>query len=125
MGFRYDSSFASFAKLNFSILPANIIQKQGEEFTIHCTLYIPEPYERFIRSHPLLADTTRVGVFNKAGWQKDIFTSLSLSQMVNRKEFDLTINPGLSKGNYYLIFSINNSYYNGTHNSEKIKLIVE
>jgi Dolichyl-phosphate-mannose-protein mannosyltransferase len=125
MGFRYDSSFASFAKVNFTVIPGNIIENQGKELTIHCTVHIPEHYERFIRSHALLTDTTRIGVFNKTGWQKDIFTSLSLNQMVDQKEFTLIINPGLSKGTYYLLFSINNSYYNGTHNSDKIKLMVE
>ena len=125
LGFKYDSSFASFAKIIVTVNPQKITVKQGEEFTLLCKLQMPEQYERFIRSHPSLTDTTRIGIFNKEGWQKDIFTILSLHQVVDQKEFELKINPGLNKGKYFLRFSINSGYYNATHNSDKISLAVE
>ena len=102
-----------------------IAAKEGASLIIPCKVEMPEQYETFIRSHPSLSVTIRIGVFNKRGWQKDIFTILSLRKMVDDKKFDLTINPGLMKGKYYLRFSIQNGIYNSTHNSDKIELVVE
>ncbi len=45
--------------------------------------------------------------------------------MLNKKEFDLGINPGLPKGKYFLRFSIQSANYNPTHNSDKIELTIE
>ncbi len=89
IGYKYDSSFASFGKVQF-VTPKKITAKEGESFTIPCNVQMPEQYEDFIRNHQSLSDTTRIGVFNKKGWQKDIFTILSLRKMVDEKKFDLT-----------------------------------
>ena len=45
--------------------------------------------------------------------------------MIEEKEFQLTVNPGLEKGKYYLRFAIQNGNYGATHNSEKIELIID
>jgi len=124
IGYWYDSSFVSFSKVNFKT-QKKIVTKEGAEFTLHCDVEIPALYEKFIRTHPVLSDTTRIGVFNNKGWVKDIFTILSLHQMVDKKNFDLTINPGLPKGKYFLRFAIQSGFYNPTHNSDKIELVVE
>ena len=124
VGYKYDSSFASFAKVAITT-PKKITIKEGEAFTISCNVQMPGQYEAFIRSHPSLSDTTRIGVFNKKGWEKDLFTHLSLRKMIDAKKFDLTINPELAKGKYYLRFSIQNGLYNSTHNSNKIELVIE
>jgi hypothetical protein len=124
MGYIYDSSFASFAKVIF-ITPKKITVKEGDSFTIPCTAQMPEQYETFIRNHSDLSDSTRIGVFNKKGWQKDIPTTVSLRKIVDENKFNLTINPELMKGKYYLRFSIQKGFYNSTHNSDKIELVVE
>jgi hypothetical protein len=124
MGYKYDSSFVSFAKVIF-ITPKKITVKEGDSFTIPCTVQMPEQYKTFIRNHSTLSDSTRIGIFNKKGWQKDISTTLSLRKIVDENKFDLTINPELMKGKYYLRFSIQSGFYNSTHNSDKIELVVE
>ncbi len=124
IGFKYDSSFACFTKINISVGAKKIVAKEGEEILLKCRFKIPENYSSFIQSHPILNDTTRVGIFNKTGWIKDIFTNLSLQQMNQMKEIELPIMPGLLKGKYFLLFSINIGYYNGTHNSDKIGLVI-
>jgi Dolichyl-phosphate-mannose-protein mannosyltransferase len=124
MGYKYDSSFVSFAKVIF-ITPQKKIVKEGDSFTMPCIVQMPEQYKTFIRNHSTLSDSTRIGVFNKKGWQKDIPTALSLRKIVDENKFDLTINPELKKGKYYLRFSIQNGFYNSTHNSDKIELVVE
>jgi Dolichyl-phosphate-mannose-protein mannosyltransferase len=125
IGYKYDSSLASFAKIKISTVPQKIVIDEGKEFALTCHFEIPGYYSSFILSHPLLNDTTRIGLFNKNGWIKDIFTGLSLKQMNEQKEREIQIDPSLPKGKYYLIFSINNGYYNATHNSDKIGLIIK
>jgi Dolichyl-phosphate-mannose-protein mannosyltransferase len=124
IGYKYDSSFVSFAKVVINT-PKKIRIKEGESFTISCAVQMPEQYEIFIRTHSPLSDTTRIGVFNKKGWQQDIFTVLSLEKMATDKKIELTIDPRLTKGKYYLRFSIQTGFYNATHNSDKIELIVD
>ncbi|MES1214260.1 MAG: glycosyltransferase family 39 protein [Bacteroidota bacterium] len=125
VGFNYDSSLASFAKIKISAVLKNTVVKEGEEILLTCHFEIPEHYSSFIQSHSLLSDTIRIGVFNKSGWVKDVFTGLSLKQMNETKKMELQIMPGLPTGKYYLLFSINSSYYNATHNSNKIGVAVK
>jgi hypothetical protein len=66
-----------------------------------------------------------VGVFNKYRWLEDLPVFDSLYEVV-QKPVKLTLSPQLPKGNYYLIFSILHiGTITATHNSEKIKLIIE
>jgi hypothetical protein len=124
VGYKYDSSFTSFSKINF-VAPKKITAKEGQEFTMPCVVQMPEQYKSFIRNHQSLSDTIRIGVFNKKGWVKDILTPLSLHNIINQKNIYLAVNPALEKGKYYLRFSIRNGYYNPTHNSNKIELMIE
>ena len=127
IGYKYDSLFISFAKITI-LVPKKITgrEDENEAILIPCELKIPVQYESFIRSHQLVSDTTRIGIFNKKGWLKDMFfTTLTLRNMIDNKNFDLIINPKLPKGKYYLRFSVQSGYYNSTHNSDKIELIIE
>ncbi len=125
VGFMYDSSFASFAKINISTDSKKYVAKEGEEIPLKCRFEIPDNYSSFIRSHPFLNDTTRIALFNKRGWVKDIFTGLSLHQMNEHQEIEMKINPALPKGKYYFLFAINSGHYDATHNSNKIELEIE
>jgi len=123
--YKYDSSFSSFAKVQF-IPTENIIRiKEDSLLSITIKPNCPAHYLAYIRSHPGLRIKTVVGVFNKYDWLRDIQVGLSLSQLVQQQN-TLTLNTHLPKGRYYLIFSI---YHIGTltptHNSKKIELIVE
>ncbi|MBK5271616.1 MAG: glycosyltransferase family 39 protein, partial [Bacteroidia bacterium] len=125
IGFRYDSSFAFFARITISTDTKKIVIKEGEEILLKCHFEIPTNYSSFIRSHRFLNDTTRIGIFNSKGWIKDVFTGLSLQQMNEQKEIELQIIPKLPAGKYYLLFSINSGDYKGTHNSNKIELVIK
>ena len=66
-----------------------------------------------------------LGVFNKHGWLEDLPISNSLYELA-QKPAKLKFDPRLPKGNYYLIFSILHvGTVTPTHNSEKIKLIID
>lgn len=125
VGYRYDSSFVSFAKINIDLFPKKITAKAGQPITLNCHFSIPPLYANFIQSHPQLYDTARLGVEDATGWIGKILTPLTLHQMNSQQEVALTVYPNLPKGKYLLRFAINCGYRNPTHNSDKIKLIVE
>lgn len=124
VGYVYDSSFASFSKVQFKT-SNNLVVKEGQSIVIKCQVEMPTLYEQFILNHSSLSDTILIGAFNKKGWVKDIETTLSLNKITSQKEFDLTITPALEKGKYFLRFSIRSGWFNPTHNSDKIELVVE
>ena len=125
IGYMYDSSLMSFAKINIMVTPKKIRIKEGEEFMLNCKFDIPEHYSSFINSHNIVNDTIRIGIFSKQLWIKDVFTDLRLKEINNKKQTGVEINPGLPKGKYYLRFAINCGYNNPTHNSDKIEMQVE
>ncbi len=125
LNYKYDSAFASFAKVK--IVPSeNIIKvKENSPFSIEVHTELPPKFYNYIISHPELRIEMVAGVFNKYGWLEDLPVSASLFDFI-QKLTGLHFNPGLPKGNYYLIFSILHiGTVTGTHNSEKIKLVIE
>jgi hypothetical protein len=56
---------------------------------------------------------------------KDVFTPISLKQVVQQPAGSVTLKPQLPPGVYYFLFAINNGPYYPTHNSRKIKLIIK
>lgn len=125
VGYKYDSSFASFAKVNIEVAPSEINCKAGDSLSVSYQFQIPTYYARFIEAAKNLQDTTRVGIFNSKGWVKDVYTSISLKQAVQQPAGSLTWKPQLPPGVYYFLFAINNGTYYPTHNSRKIKLIIK
>jgi hypothetical protein len=121
IGYRYDSSFASFAKLIFKYSGSPIKIKQGDSTSIAATPEMPEQYKQYIQSHPEIASTVLIGIYNKKGWIKDIPTSLTVHQLTGQP-VTVSINPQLPPGHYYLRFAIGVEGYYPTHNSEKIEV---
>ena len=125
IGYLYDSSFASFAKIKIEVSPKKITAKEGEAVTLKCRFFIPSHYSRFIQSHTLLKDTIMLGVEDASGWITRIMTPLTLQQMNTQQEATIRIYPNLPKGKYRMRFAIKCGYRNATHNSDKLELIVE
>lgn len=123
VGYGYDSSFASFAKVKIIVPKRKYRIKPGEVMELKCRFGIPLFYKNFIANHPDLNDRTVIGFFDKKGWVKDEPISLRLSEMVGEKT--IVIRPTLSPGKYYFLFAIHVGNYIGTHNSEKIDLIID
>lgn len=124
VGYRYDSSFASFVKVQIVPLEMKIKIHQSDSVIINAVTKMPQAYYNFISGHSSLPSKIMISVFNKFGWIKDYDTPLTIQQIVQSR-FHFTFYPQLEKGNYYLLFSIGSGFYNSTHNSEKIKLTVE
>ncbi|MBL7745173.1 MAG: glycosyltransferase family 39 protein [Chitinophagaceae bacterium] len=125
IGYRYDPSLTSFVKINIVTDKGSYKIKEGGDLTMNCRFEIPEQYSSFIRTHEIVGDSVRVGVFDRYGWIKEIPVPLYLKEMNEKKQMTITIQPALPTGKYYLRFSVKYGFYNETHNSEKIELIVE
>jgi hypothetical protein len=124
IGYRYDSSFASFVKVKIISSESKINIREKDSVTINAVAEMPEAYYKFISGNSSLKSKIILAVFDKYGWIKDCDTPLTIQQIA-RGSFHFTFYPNLRKGNYYLLFAIGIDPYNATHNSEKIKLIVE
>ncbi len=126
VGYAYDSSFYSFMKIKFNPTQ-KIAEVQGSNspLSINYTVTIPPAYKTFLQSHQSLNDTVLIGLFTDKGWIKDIFTVLSLQQLVEKNTGKLEIYPGLDAGKYFLRFAIKSGNYAPTHNSEKIPFVVK
>lgn len=125
IGYRFDSSLASFAKINVEVNPKKLKAAKGASLELDCFFNIPEHYADFIRKQESLRDTTLIGVFTKYGWLQDISLNISLKEVVNAPRQKILISPQLEKGEYYLRFSIEEGETNATHNSDKIELVIE
>ncbi len=125
LSYKYDSAFASFAKVK--IIPSEKIirVKENFPFAIDIQAQLPPNYYNYIISRPELKIEMVLGVFNKHGWLEDLPISNSLYELA-QKPAKLKFDPRLPGGNYYLIFSILHvGTVTPTHNSEKIKLIID
>lgn len=125
LGYRYDSMFLSFTKIRINVPAGKIVTSPGQKISLHIHVDIPAYYEQFIRTHLILTDTVRVGIFKGAEWKKELFTDLSLRSMTDQKEIDLVLDPGLEPGKYSLAFAINCGRNFPTHNSERIPLLIK
>jgi len=124
IGYHYDSSFASFDKVQVEPSQKEIKIHPEDSVTINAVAKMPQAYYNYISNHPDLSSNIIISVFNKFGWIKDYDTPLTIQQ-VAQSSFRYSFYPQLEKGNYYLLFAIGTGMYNPTHNSEKIKLVVE
>ena len=124
IGYRYDSSFASFVKIKIETAEKKMNVRQTDSVTIHAVARMPQAYYNYISNHAGLSSKIIISVFNKYGWIKDFDTPLTIQEAA-QSSFHFTFCPQLKKGNYYLLFAIGCGFYNATHNSEKIKLVIE
>ena len=124
IGYRYDSSFVSLAKVQIETTTHFIRIQQGDSAVINATAKMPRLYYEYISAHPGLQSKITIGIFNKAGWIKDCSTLLTTGQLILNK-FSTVLSPQLPKGKYYIRFAIGIGFYIATHNSSKIELIIE
>jgi len=124
LNYKYDPAFASFAKVKFVPSEETIKVKENSPFSINIRTQLSPKFYNYIISHPDLKIEMVVGVFDKYGWITDLPVLNRLPDLV-QKPTALSFNPQLAKGNYSLIFSILHiGTVTATHNSEKIKLLI-
>lgn len=125
IGIRYDSCFASFSKFKI-ILPKNTYSiREGEPVQLICHYSIPDNYKQFIATKSLPPDTIGIGIFNRTKYLTDFWTNLKFKNLNENKPDTVSFFPGLSKGKYFLRFSLHLGDYYPSNNSENIYLEVK
>ncbi|HEX8316476.1 MAG TPA: glycosyltransferase family 39 protein [Flavisolibacter sp.] len=123
IGYNYDSSYHSFAKIIFTANDQKIIT--SDRLTTEFHVDIPAYYETYLREHSTVDQRMAVAFFSGQKMIKYIELSFSLQEMLKRNIRMLTVLPGLQKGNYFMRFGIMSDSGLFTHNSDKIKLEVK
>lgn len=124
IGYRYDSAFASFAKIDIRPSKKLYQARQGDSLSITYFPNVPYRYAQFIESnHP--AGDLRIAVFNKNGWVKDFIIAQNLEFLAAPQNGKAVMHIDIPQGEYYLRFAIGAGQNPPTHNSDKIRLIVE
>lgn len=125
LGYKYDSSFVSFARVQIETEQRIYRVRQGERLQMKCSTEMPSDYWPFLKEHPNIHAEIFLAIFNKEGWIKNIPVPQSIYQ-IYPGEFNVELDPAVPMGEYFMRFSI---YVNGTitspRNSQKIKLVVD
>jgi hypothetical protein len=123
VGYRYDSSFASFAKVQVICSPTKVILVRKDSFTLEARPALTPQYAAFISR---LRDDTRVylSIYDEYGWLRDIYLPFTVQEFVKiNHEFVFTID--LAPGKYFFRFAFKDRDYDATHNSEKVEVQVK
>lgn len=125
VGYKYDTAFISFARIKAAIIPKKIIAGQHDTILLKCNFSMPVNYADYIRSHPVMNDTSRIAVFSGREWVKDFIIPVTLRQMTSSNEAVVQFVADLPKGNYYFRFATNCGNRLPVYNSDKIELKIE
>lgn len=125
VGFRPMNEYASFAKVLWAPDRKEIHAKENQPFKIRFTTHMSEFYFDYIKKHYRLQTDIVLGVFGKKGWIKDLPVPVYSNNMFGGT-LELEFNPEVPKGKYHLILSVfSKGTITPTHNSEKVKLVIE
>lgn len=124
-GYRYDSCFISFPRLEF-IQPENKLKiSSGDSLLITGKIELPDAYIRLINKRQgILKDTIRIAVFNKKGWVKDLYTTAKLTDLMPEMKFSIKAPADLPAGEYSYLIAVNCGWYPPTRNSRKYPLTI-
>ena len=125
VGYRYDSSFISFATYKISIANRHKVIKQNDSLVLYCRNYMNRYHNIYIQKNPGTLYSSNLIFFEQGKIIKTIPFTLQLEKMGTKNSEPFSVYPDLPKGKYHFIISIEVPGYNATHNSENIELIVE
>jgi hypothetical protein len=123
IGFSYDSSYHSFAKIMFSARDQTVNVSDSLAFVF--TTSIPSPYRTYLAGHPEVNPKMAIAFFDGQKMIRYDELPFRLQDVVNKGVNRLSVLPSLPKGTYFLRIGIMSDSDLYTHNSEKIKLEVQ
>lgn len=124
IGYRRDSSFSSFSKIQIIPEMKKIRANPLDTVLLEATPSMPGNYRTYLNSRDDLYGKVMLAVFNKKGWLMDWETGIGVRDLAAGK-FAVKIFPQLPKGKYELMFAIAVAGYHPTHNGPKFSLTVE
>jgi len=120
VGYSYDSSYHSFAKIIFKTEEQTASEK--DSLRINFTIEIPQHYQNYLTSHPEINPPIAIAFFNGQKMVKYIELPFSLQDVINKNIRSLSVLPALPQGDYFMRFGVMSDSKLFSHNSEKIKL---
>jgi hypothetical protein len=123
VGFRFDSSFHSFAMVQFR--SRNYRLKASDSLHLRFTVDIPAHYRRFLQSHPDVDEKIALVIFRNRDRVKIVEAPFTLQQVVRTNLMEWPLFPALPKGDYFFRFGVMSDSELYTHNSEKIRLTID
>jgi hypothetical protein len=124
VGYKYDSSFQSFARVMLKPGQNKYSIGANESLTLQLKVQMPDYYKTYLQQHLHIDKPVKVGVFQKRDWIKDVETPLTLQQIAKQPQIQLSLPLQLPKGEYFLRIAIGTSFDVYTHNSDKIPITV-
>ena len=125
IGYRYDPSFASFGRAYIKTEHDKYKIRPGEQLTLSCQIFMPEQHYTFLTSHPELKTELWIGYFNNQKLLKEELLPFTLQQVSSENSFVVQVTPHLPVGKYFLRFGIRANNNLPSHNSKKIRLLVQ
>jgi hypothetical protein len=123
VGFRFDSSFQSFARIQFRSDDYKIAK--GDSLQLRFTLDMPASYATYLQQHPEIDEKIALDLCKGREEQKIIEASFTLQQIIRGHINSWTLHPALAAGDYFFRFGIFSDSGLYTHNSEKIQLAID
>lgn len=124
VGFKYDSSFHSFAKVHIKPTATKYAITDTGTLIIDTKTIASDNYKAYLSQHPEIDEEVSLSVFEGENLIKEIDLPVTLQELIKEGGHRFIIHPPLNKGNYRLQFSIT-ADMGRTHNSDKFKLIIE
>ena len=123
IGFSYDSSYHSFAKIIFGA--EDQVIHTTDSLAMDFTVTIPSLYRAFLTSHPEISPKMAIAFFDGQRMIRYKELPFTLQDVVNKGVNRLSVLPSLPQGSYFLRFGVMSDSDLYSHNSEKIKLQVK
>lgn len=123
VNYYYDSSYHSFAKINFS--SRDYVVKKDDLLQLKFSVDVSMHYKTYLTKNPTVDAAIALAFFNGQKMAKYIVLPFTLQQMIIQPIHSATVLPELPKGEYFIRFGIMSDSDLYTHNSEKIKLSIE
>ncbi|HVZ57720.1 MAG TPA: glycosyltransferase family 39 protein [Chitinophagaceae bacterium] len=120
--YRYDTSFASFARVRLACQPRRLVVRAGDTTGLVLQATLPQAHAAFLQSHPTRMPVLRAGLFGKSGWIKDLGYPGTLSWQGEPVHW--SFKPDLVPGHYFLVLALAGDDGLVTHNSLRIPLEV-
>lgn len=123
VGYKYDSSYNSFAKIQFRSNDYTI--KASDSLRIRFSLDVPPHYQTYLEQHPEVDPKIAIVIFKGRDRHSIIEVPFTLKQVINQNIGQWTISPSLEKGDYFFRFGVMSDSRFYSHNSDKINLQVK
>lgn len=120
VGYSYDSSYHSFAKIMFRADEQNL--KASDSLRIDFSVETSQYYNTYLASHPEINPAIAIAFFDGQKMVKYTQLPFSLQDVIQKNIRSLSIQPSLLPGNYFMRFGVMSDSNLFSHNSEKIKL---